>query len=1475
VGVAAGRVNSGRPDEWRGVVTAAGFKAQPGTWAAAGHEVADASQSLAAVTSRLCLALAESWGAWGNDNIGESFCNGASGKPGFGRAADNLLTALAQMVNLLEQTGRGLELTGARYAAADTASTLGAPQPGPLQAPRPAVYKLPTVSRMLVPSDPAPPEWEFLLQLLARMVAGCEYPVGNFGALGVIVTELSTAGNAISGLADTVRRAATSVTSHNAGSATDQFGSFAKNLVSGLEWLAAQCTALSSSTDNLLRQKKAARIEFWASLAFLAVMFAAAQALAFFSFGASEGGFLAAVVGQGVGLRAMLLFALRMVIEGIAFSAGEDAIDQFARIHEGLQHGFNEDEFWVSVGTGAVASLITLGLGSALHAGAGVSGTLATVTGWMEHDASASLAAKAGGVVTRMAVNGLNGTVANIAGQAIFDDGHVNLAQAAEGGFGMAVLGEGTELGNRMMLRSAAARAAGSGGDPAATVDVPSAISDPRPPGGRVQAALNTDVSSAISDPRSAAGGVQAGGRVQAALNGDVPGSRAGGTDDVTLAGTGQAAPAGPHSEAPALSVSAATPSGAGHAALTDVGQGADGRPEAVPATDITARAGVADAVAPAVTHLTASPEPTKMQADGTSVDGVTGHPNGVDGGSSGGDGQAAAPDRGIAAMARPADSAMAATPRADGSPALHSPGSAGGSAADPVRPMTSGEEGQRLVAPSVPQATAEPQAVIPGTRAAANDAGDASYVAEPGYTPEIRYALDPRYAQDPRYTAQAGYAADAADGSGALAFSHSGAATDAGRPDGFGQSADTGSAYGARYPTRADNGAHPADNGDHAPAGGSGHAASAGRGDAAAGDRAVPAPGADHAGLPGQHQEPAVFVNGDHPNLPRNHPAVKWGEATDVYGKPLPVWNDKQTAEDFGQGALGNCVNIAIGRELLRMQNGELGERFLRDLTPAAAKSDSWTMKEVIGENPDGSVTVRFHETNIGRDGVAEPTGRMIEMRMEKDLPTSTRNPGRTVYTNARRASALYTGLLEKGTAAVDRSWSEDRAAMDAEQYPEKADLRGFARIQGNNRWRAAELLSQLTGEPAHSMTFQNAEDAVATWKQLTDAGTPVIGATRSQLGFADDGNPYHFVTGHAYGIIGVVHGTLDDARAAAARLHGETFVPRTETDNPGDPGAVDDYVIADNPWGTYQPEPVPVKDVSKVFALSYGATLGLPDYLRNMDVTVGQPDLRPDEAGHAVFAEPRSETGAAIPFRDGIPDASQVIPGKHDIAAMETIRAVTRTHPELIDAAIKQNADGSFTMQVHEANIYQDFQDIRATGRVFTLNIKQGLPVDPDTGRPLYADVSAGGATWPGYMEKGLAGIDQRWSSDRNVRNYALNPDAPDARGFARIGEKFKLYESAEFLTQITGRDAQVLAKPTADEAVQAWQQLIDEGKPVLVQPKVAGEGPYKLLGDRIYELEAIKDGYVILTGSQTPDPIPVSEVGNALQNTVATLK
>jgi hypothetical protein len=444
------------------LVTSAGFKADPQTWAAAGHEVGDVSGVLAGVTSRLCRVLAECWGAWGPlDDIGAAFGHGADGKPGFEPAADNLLTALALNVNMLARTAWGLQVAGPLFVAADgnVAGTLGAHQlPGPWRVPPPVTYKLPTVSRRPVSSDPVPAWCEWLLDQLAKYVIDCQYPLGNMGALGTIISEFSAAGKTIAELAVRVHNAAAPGRSVNAGSAADQFGLLAESLISGLEWLASQCQALAASTDNLLRQKNAARIEFWGALAVLAALQAAAASLSFFTAGLSEAGFLAALVGKGVGLRAMLIYVLRMVVEGIVFSAGNDAVGQFARMHEDLQKNFSDGEFLTSAETGALASVVMFGLGSGLRAGAGVSST--TLEAVLGEDSARGRAA-------RLAVNILAGTGGNLAAQAAFNDGHVDLAKATAFAVAMAGIGEPMDKVNRVAEALGQARAIRNAGTPA------------------------------------------------------------------------------------------------------------------------------------------------------------------------------------------------------------------------------------------------------------------------------------------------------------------------------------------------------------------------------------------------------------------------------------------------------------------------------------------------------------------------------------------------------------------------------------------------------------------------------------------------------------------------------------------------------------------------------------------------------------------------------------------------------------------------------------------------------------------------------------------------------------------------------------------------------------------------------------------------------------------------------------------------
>jgi hypothetical protein len=1106
------------------MVTSAGFTARPGIWRAAGGEVGEASRSLGGVTSRLCQGLAESWGAWGNDNIGEAFCNGADGKPGFGPAADNLLTALAQMVNLLAQTGWALEVSGAGYAAADAASTVGARAPGPVRVPRPSAYRLPAVSRKLVAGDPPPPDWEFLLQLLARMVAGTEYPTGNFGALGTIVSELTTAGKAISDLADTVQGAAGLVISHNAGSAVDQFGSLAKNLVSGLKWLASQCLALASSADNLLRQKHAARIEFYASLAFLAVMFAAAQAAAFFSFGASEAGFLAAVMGQGAGLRAMLLFVLRMVIEGIVFSAGDDMIDQLARIHEGLQHGINEGELWESAGTGAVASLVTLGLGSALHAGAGISGTLATVAGWTERDAADGLAARARGMATRFAINGLNGTVGNVAGQAIFDDGHINLAQAAQGGFDMAVLGEATESGNRLTERAAAARAAAdSGGGLIASVDVSSAISQARPPEGGIQAALNAIM----------------------------PGSRAG---DVNLA-AGHDGEAGSQDAARSAVVAPARPHGQ---ALPESGpavKAADGTAERNDPPSDTSAAAPADLPRPAGDNVVSpaaapdGPRPTEL-AD------LAGPPHHGD------PGLAADPGLDRHVPVDPAAQSEKPASRIDGLLNRNVP-----------EPETAGRV-DGLLNRNVPEP--ETAGRVDGLlnrnvpEPAVADAGPVDQIVRPAGTPAAHFSdvqlADMRSAG--RVPAQPG-------GEARLAEPVPGHNPDAGPLPSAGPAgpADGGIAPSdpavAAAPTGRDAVAAQAADGRGLPdttRPAADHQARTGTGDDVARSQQTP-PRAHSRGtsyLDWTRDYPdRVVIDVANPRLPAVHQAkVEWGSPAafdhpDAPGEPIPLWRGQPTPEQVMQGTgaleLKDCGKIATIRSVVR--------RF-PDL-----------IKDMIVDNGDGTVTVYLHEIRSVYDPdagvtVFEPTGRVAGLRMTDELPVFKDDPGMPAYANVRRAGALWAGYLEKAIAAEDQAWGLDRIREPgvASQF---VDDRGFERLQaGNNQRTNAQLMAILTGRRAYSVplgeVIRDRYGVARVWRHLLQDGRPVTVGS-----IAHDRSVYGLFHRHAYEI----------------------------TDVTTDPnGVADGTVTAENPYGFFHPDPVPVADLRQAFRGDVATLLDAP---------------------------------------------------------------------------------------------------------------------------------------------------------------------------------------------------------------------------------------------------------------------------------------
>lgn len=411
------------------------------TWISQGRGVIRASDTLAGAVNTLCVSLEEAGACWGKDDIGEQFFNGGGSKPGFGKSRDDVLTALAEMVNLLRYAGAAMIGTGRLFKATEQANTIGAPPPARPSLPVISKYKLPSVASHLVQSDPPPGEFVQILDLLEKLVAGCEWPDGSMSGLSSMRTALLTAAKAVTAVSSDVEKHCRAVDAESAGEAATQFASFAAKLCGndgGLAFLATACKGLAGSVQILIEQKNAARMQFSLSLAFLLVSFVAAQALAVVTFGGSEAAFAVEAEAEGFALRALLQAVARAVAEGVWYAGGMDLIAQYSQMENGLQKSLNWDEFGKSVAEGAVSGVVMGGLTYGIGLAAASSSVLRNVFELAGSNAATDFASK-------VLINGATGTVGNIVAQAAFDDGHVNFTQAAQFGVGMAIIGAGLD----------------------------------------------------------------------------------------------------------------------------------------------------------------------------------------------------------------------------------------------------------------------------------------------------------------------------------------------------------------------------------------------------------------------------------------------------------------------------------------------------------------------------------------------------------------------------------------------------------------------------------------------------------------------------------------------------------------------------------------------------------------------------------------------------------------------------------------------------------------------------------------------------------------------------------------------------------------------------------------------------------------------------------------------------------------------
>ncbi|WP_460355566.1 WXG100-like domain-containing protein [Actinoallomurus acanthiterrae] len=293
------------------------------------------------------------------------------------------------------------------------------------------------------------------LFFLEMLVGGCQWPDGSMGGLARMQSALTTCADAFGEGAKELDTHAGVVVNANAGDATDKFKTFAQALsgggeAGGLRFLEQSLRDLASWVDGLAAQKRAARLQFEISCAFVVITMAIGFAWSFITAGASEAAAIGASEAEGFALKAFLqriaLWMGRhqiMTAAGVGawFGGGMDAAGQYARIHEGVQKGWNWGEFGKSVGMGAIAGGVMGGLGRAVPALAEHGSPVATkLADWMG-------APGMKGVAARFGFAGTTGTVGNVAGQVVFDRDHINVGQAAAFGFGMAGLGGAKEAG--------------------------------------------------------------------------------------------------------------------------------------------------------------------------------------------------------------------------------------------------------------------------------------------------------------------------------------------------------------------------------------------------------------------------------------------------------------------------------------------------------------------------------------------------------------------------------------------------------------------------------------------------------------------------------------------------------------------------------------------------------------------------------------------------------------------------------------------------------------------------------------------------------------------------------------------------------------------------------------------------------------------------------------------------------------------
>jgi hypothetical protein len=373
---------------------------------------------------------------WGNDSLGRSFFDGENGSLGFRAARDELLGGLAELVQALEGHASGSAQMAYAYAQADGVSQVNGKPLNPLfpgtadtgsVADRRAALRdvVDTTALDGLPQEVAPREYQWLLELLETMVAGCTYPAGDAPQMDQVARAFDALADVIDEVTHVATRHGAAISDGNASAAIDLFTqSFAK-LAGGSGHLAegAQaCRGVAAYCRYTGVQIAWAKTNFMAACAYLLVLWGITRATATL-LPASTFAALAETGRVGLQLRMMLMSTgFRVTASGAAFMGGLAFVSDLTRKAYGLPAD------WSSVLTSAAFGAVSGGVAGRIHYGLGKAAA----------EGSELAEVLAHRVPGQLVVNTGVGFGLNVAGDVAFNHGDVNWTRDLSLAAGMA-----------------------------------------------------------------------------------------------------------------------------------------------------------------------------------------------------------------------------------------------------------------------------------------------------------------------------------------------------------------------------------------------------------------------------------------------------------------------------------------------------------------------------------------------------------------------------------------------------------------------------------------------------------------------------------------------------------------------------------------------------------------------------------------------------------------------------------------------------------------------------------------------------------------------------------------------------------------------------------------------------------------------------------------------------------------------------